>query len=96
MAAAQPNDAAALSWASRVARRADDVEQGERFQRLAIYAVTEGGQLPGTEVGVDHDGWFDQVPAGSITGYAGHYLYRRPLPPDLIPPGLPRLVNVQA
>ena len=33
---------------------------------------------------------------GSRTGYAGHYLYRRPLSRDLLPPGLPRLVSHRA
>jgi O-antigen ligase len=81
-----------LSWASRLAARAGDEDQADRFQRLAVFEVIEGGELPGTEVRIDQDGYLEAVPAGTKVGFAGHYLYRRPLVPDLLPPGLPRLV----
>ena len=81
-----------LAWASRLATRAGDDEQADRYQRLAVFEVTEGGELPGTEIEIDEDGWLEAVPAGTEVGFAGHYLYRRPLGPDLLPPGLPRLV----
>jgi hypothetical protein len=91
---ASPLDATLLSWATRLADRYGDSDRAERYQRLAVFLVNEGGALPGTEIRVDRDGWFRHVPAGTVTGYAGHYLYRRPLPPDLLAPGLPRLVHV--
>jgi O-antigen ligase len=87
-------DAQTLGWAARVADRLGDPSRASRYQRLAVYVVNEGGQLPGTEIGVDASGWLRNVPAGSSMAYAGHYLYRRPVVPDLIPPGLPRLVHV--
>jgi tetratricopeptide (TPR) repeat protein len=93
---ASPLDPTLLSWATRLADRYGDSERAERYQRLAIFIVNDGGALPGTEIRVDRDGWFRHVPAGTLTGYAGHYLYRRPLPPDLLAPGLPRLVNIEA
>ena len=90
----QTTNAYVLSWASRLAARSGDDEQADRYQRLAVFEVTEGGELPGTEVAIDEDGWLEAVPAGTKVGYAGHYLYRRPLGPDLLPPGLPRPVLV--
>jgi hypothetical protein len=92
MADGTPVYASLLSWGSRIARQAGDIERADRYQRLAVFEVTEGGELPGTEIGVDEDGYLDLVPAGTEVGYAGHYLYRRPLVLDLLPPGLPRLV----
>ncbi len=86
-------DANLLAWGTRLAARSGDDERADRYQRLALYVVTGGGRLPGTEIRVDEAGWFGAVPAGSLTGYAGHYLYRRPLVLDLLPPGLPRLVH---
>jgi hypothetical protein len=91
-----PDQSADLrSWASRLAARNGDVDAADRFQRLAVFQLTEGGELPGTEIRVDEDGYLDAIPAGTEVGYAGHYLYRRPLPPDLLPPGLPRLIFTQ-
>jgi tetratricopeptide (TPR) repeat protein len=93
LAEVSASDPEVLSWATRLATREGDHSEAARYQRLAVFEVTEGGALPGTEVRVDPDGWFRLVPAGTRVGFAGHYLYRRPLPPDLLPPGLPRLVH---
>lgn len=81
-----------LGWASRLANRVGDEDQASRYRSLAVYEVIEGGELPGTEIEIDEDGWLQAVPAGTEVGFAGRYLYRRPLGPDLLPPGLPRLV----
>ena len=81
-----------LAWASRLALRSGEDERAARYRRLAVFDVFEGGELPGTEVRVDPTGYLDAVPAGTNVEYAGQYLYRRPLPIDLLPPGLPRLV----
>jgi tetratricopeptide (TPR) repeat protein len=83
---------AVLGWAARLASRVGDDDRAQRYQRLAVFEVTEGGELPGTEIEIDEDGWLEAVPAGTEVGFAGRYLYRRPLGPDLLPPGLPRLV----
>jgi len=93
---AAPTDAGLLSWGARLAARSGELDRVARYQRLAVYEVTEGGELPGTEIRVARDGWMEYVPAGSLTGYAGHYLYRRPLARDLLPPGLPRIVHAPA
>lgn len=88
-ATADPN---LLGWAARLATRDGDDEQAQRYQRLAVFEVTEGGELPGTEIEIDQEGYLEAVPAGTKVNFAGHYLYRRPLNIDLLPPGLPRLV----
>jgi hypothetical protein len=90
-----PTDAQLLSWAARLADRAADDARAERYQRLAVYVVTERGEAPGTEIRVDRGDDLRLMAAGTITRYAGLYLYRRPLPPDLLAPGLPRLVHVE-
>lgn len=93
LADASPGSPTLLSGASRLAARADDTDQADRYQRLAVFLNTEGGELSGTEIRVDADGWLDTVPAGTRTSFAGQYLYRRPLSPDLLPPGLPRIIH---
>jgi tetratricopeptide (TPR) repeat protein len=87
-------DTSALAWATRLAARAGDTEAAEHYGRLLAFASPEGGTIAGQEVRVEPARWLKAVPAGTVTWYAGQWLYRRPTTADLIPPGLPRLVYV--
>ena len=89
-----PNDSTALAWAERIATRGRDLEAAERYGQLLGYATSGGGTIPGQEVRVEANRWLKATPAGTVTWYAGQWLYRRPTTMDLIPPGLPRLIYV--
>lgn len=91
---ADPDDARALAWATRLAARADDLDAADHYGQLLAYATIEGATVPGQEVRVEPSRWLKATPAGTVTWYAGQWLYRRPTTADLIPPGLPRLVYV--
>ena len=79
-------------WASQIAERAGDEETADRFERLALFNW-EGAELPGHRFGIAPGVGFDGlegVPAGTRTAFYGEWLYRRSMPVDLLPPGLPR------
>jgi len=92
---ASPGDVGALSWAERIAARSGDAGLADRYGRLVTFQSTEGATIPGAEVRVEESEWLRHVPAGTLTWYAGQWLYRRPTTLDLIPPGLPRLVYAE-
>ena len=83
-------------WAALIAARQGDDEAADRFRRLAVFNW-EGAELPGfgfaigSEAGLDG---LEGVPAGTRSAFYGEWLYRRTMPIDLMPPGLPRPVYV--
>ena len=94
LADGDPRNTAVLAWAARIAARSGELERADRYQRLATFEF-EGSTIPGGEVRVERTEWLRYVPAGTLTWYAGRWLYRRPTTLDLIPPGLPRLVYAE-
>jgi hypothetical protein len=89
---ASSRDATLHGWAALIAARDGDEEVADRFRRLAVFNW-EGAELPGRTFGIapgtGHDG-LEGIPAGTRSAFYGEWLYRRGMPIDLTPPGLPR------
>ena len=90
IADARPDDLTALGWAARLSSRSGDEDGADRYRRQARF-VNDGGFV-GNEVRVEGREPQQSAVTGAHTEMYGQMLYRRPLPADLIAPGLPRLV----
>jgi hypothetical protein len=93
-AGASTRDSTLHGWAAIIAEREGDEDAVDRFQRLAAFNW-EGAELPGhTFVIAPDDGMrgLEGIPAGTRSAFYGEWLYRRQMPIDLTPPGLPRPV----
>jgi hypothetical protein len=92
LAEARPTDVDLLGWVARISRRAGDDASAMRYARLASYADEWG--LAGSEVRIGGTALDQRAYSSANTAVYGQMLYRRMLPNDLMPPGLPRLVAV--
>ena len=92
MTDAEPTDVDRLSPASRLADHLGEIEDARRYRRLTRLGP-HYGELA-FSVGYDlRDPLADEA-VGTGTHYYGTYTYRRDVPVDLLPPGLPGLVLV--
>lgn len=85
-----PEDASRLALAARVAARLGDDDAAAKYRRLARLGPHYG---PATvNAGYGERDLLDDGPLGTSTYYYGTYSYRRAVPIDLLPPGLPGMV----
>lgn len=89
---ADPTNVARLSPAARLADHLNEIEDARRYRRL-IRLGPHYGELS-VSVGYDRRDPLADEAVGTGTHYYGTYTYRRAMPVDLLPPGLPGLVLV--
>jgi hypothetical protein len=88
----EPTDVTRLSPAARLADHLGRIEDARRFRRL-IRLGPHYGEMA-VSVGYDHRHPLEDEAVGTATHYYGAYTYRRDVPLDLLPAGLPGLVLV--
>jgi hypothetical protein len=88
-ALSRPRDAGVLAWSARALAHAGDGSSAGRLRTLArVMSGSDDAAAYETRFG---DGSVDESATGSSASAYGTLLYRRPTPPDLLPPDVPRL-----
>ncbi len=86
---ARPLDTTALGWCARIASRAGEIDEANRY-RTWMFTVGRGA-VHGAELRVSTTPLVGRTVEGNLALFYGTYTYRRPTPWDLLVPSLPHL-----
>ena len=84
-----PLDANPLGWCARLAARAGDTDEANRYREWAFTLGADA--LLSAELRVSTEPTIGRTAQGFIAEFYGTYTYRRPTPWDLLVPSLPHL-----